>query len=117
MTVKLFNPGNYATFSETCAKCHKNNETKCMYQGEDSMDTCENILKMCKKCIENTAEEGEMCYGDDAREHFLPKCKEHFEDSGMDVPKTPEEYLTIFGAYTGVYVSCLSLCSCFILIL
>ena len=100
MTVKLFNPGNYATFSETCAKCHKNNETK-----------------MCKKCIEDTAEEGEMCYGDDGREHFVSKCKEHFEDSGMEVPKTPEQYLTIIGAYTGTYVCCLSLCSLFALII
>jgi len=115
--VQLFNPGNYAIFNETCAKCHKNDETRCMYQGEDVMDTCDLILDRCEKCIEDTAEEGEICYGDDGREHFVSKCKQHFEDSGIDVPKTPEEYLTIFGAYTGIYVSCLSLCSCFALLL
>ena len=115
--VELFNAGNYATFNETCAKCHKNDETRCMYLGEDKMDTCDLILDACEKCIEDTAEEGEICYWEESRDYFLSKCQEHFKDSGMDVPKTPEEYLTIFGAYTCIYVSCLSLCSCFALLL
>lgn len=66
----LFNAGNYATFDETCSKCHKNGETKCMYLGEDKMDTCDLILDTCEKCIENTAEEGEICYGDESRDYF-----------------------------------------------
>jgi len=113
----LFNAGNYATFDETCSKCNKNGETKCMYLGEDKMDTCNLILDTCEKCIENTAEEGEICYGDESRDYFLSKCQEHFEDSGMDVPKTPEQFLTNISVYTGLYISSLCLCSCFILIL
>jgi len=115
--VDLFNPGNYAVFNEVCAKCHKNGDTRCMYQGEDKMDTCDDILENCEKCIENTAEEGEVCYGEDSREYFLSKCQKHFEDSGMDVPQTPEEFVMHLSVYSGLYVSSLCLCSCFILLI